>query len=75
MPYTNLSDLPGPVKEMGVHEQKIWQSSYNRSYQDYKRANDKKYDPDKSESDNRERYAASVAWAAVNAQRGVRNAN
>ncbi len=75
MPYTNLNDLPGPVKDMGVHEQKIWQSIYNRSYKDYRRANDKKYDVNKSEMENRERYAASVAWAAVNSQRGVRNAS
>ena len=55
MPYSSLQDLPDPVKShLPIHAQEIYFSAFNSAYQDTCKGRE-----------DRDRCAASIAWAAV----------
>ncbi len=60
MPYKRLTDLPENVRSvLPKHAQEIYQAAYNKAWDEYKKAEDRKYD------NSREEAAHSVAWSAV----------
>lgn len=65
MPYASLDELPDAVKALPKRAQEIWLEAYNAAWNGYNPKRDKYYDPNKSEQENKERYAASVAWSVV----------
>ncbi len=60
MPYENLSDLPGSVRDnLPKHAQEIYRAAYNSAWDEYK-------DPDERRGDaSREETSHRVAWSAV----------
>ena len=60
MPYKNLSDLPGSVRDnLPKHAQEIYRAAYNSAWDEYK-------DPEERRDDaSREEVSHRVAWSAV----------
>lgn len=60
MPYSNLEDLPGSVKNvLPEHAREIYLAAFNNAWSQYKDPQDRQND------DSREEVAHKVAWAAV----------
>lgn len=60
MPYKNLSDLPGSVRDnLPKHAQEIYRAAYNSAWDEYKDADERRDDAPREEVSHR------VAWSAV----------
>jgi len=60
MPYKNLKDLPGRIKNnLPKHAQEIYKEAYNNAWKQYKDPKERKGNT------TREEVSHKVAWAAV----------
>jgi cation transport regulator len=60
MPYKNLKDLPGRIKDnLPKHAQEIYKEAYNNAWEQYKDPKERKGKA------TREEVSHKVAWAAV----------
>jgi len=60
MPYKNLKDLPGRIKDnLPKHAQEIYKEAYNNAWEQYKDPKERKGNA------SREEVSHKVAWAAV----------